>query len=910
MHKVRQGRQGRPVSPSRLWISGHRPCTEGVQQPKGWIKAARIQRTQYSASRTFRARILRSDAERMTDRSSEALTRNDGEYLPSSPPPAGETPPPYPTDFGEGDGGAFDLSRLPSVIWRQKWLLMASVVMGLGVAYIAARSVQPRFTVQAMVQVGEPMAQQQGVTPIQTGPRFGPLSWANLMRSNAVLERVVDQERLFLMPTPPTTRAPFERAERVGEIVPGRYRVVIAPGGDRVRLFRGEDEILEEQAIVAASASIALPEDEVGDEGSERGSDPPEEEGGPSAQDDSGEVPAQPNSGSAFGSTVGIHLNLAEADLRPGSELAFELRRNRDAARWLAGNLQVQPSASAFMTVMMQGNDPHFAARVVNRVLDSFLEEALEVARAQSDQLSRTLEDQLASARQALEAAEASFEAFESENVLLPSAGPGGGSEVSSEFLELRLRREEVERELGALDRALAQLNASGEVDVQALEAIPAVRASSEIATALERLTELRAEARVLLLRYTEDHPSVQEVREDIRDLERSTLPGLLARARSLLAEESSDLASRASGRADDLRQVPTRALTQARLRRQLGQAEALYDDVNRRYSAARLAALSATPDVQVVDYAEPPSRPDGDRRLTLALGILFSFTGAGGVGAILLDRRDRRIRSPSDVETRLGLTILGALPHLSMRRGQVDAKDREQAVEAFRTIRLGLLYAYGSAGPTMLTVSSPAPGDGKSFVTSNLALSFAELGRKTVVIDGDTRKGVQHRLLGVDRRPGLTDYLIGSSALDEVIRPTSHPNLFVIPLGSLAQGSPELLVGAPMQELLAHLKGEFDVVLVDSPPLGAAADPIMLGSLTGSMVLVLRNAATDSDHAAAMLQNLRRYPVRLMGAVLNDVPSGGEYRYYGYARGYGVDEEEAEIGVDEGRQLLGAGRG
>src|SRR5690606_25809340 len=157
-----------------------------------------------------------------------------------------------------------------------------------------------------------------------------------------------------------------------------------------------------------------------------------------------------------------------------------------------------------------------------------------------------------------------------------------------------------------------------------------------------------------------------------------------------------------------------------------------------------------------------------------LLMAILGSL-GLGLAGAILLDMMDRRVRYPEQVTGGMGLPIIGVVPRVKSVNGRAGAENKAQLIESFRSIRLSLNHAYGAAGPVMLTISSPGSGDGKSFISSNLALAFAELGERTLLIDGDIRRGALHRLFGVTRKPGLTDLLSGEATLDEVIRPTSH---------------------------------------------------------------------------------------------------------------------------------------
>ena len=179
-----------------------------------------------------------------------------------------------------------------------------------------------------------------------------------------------------------------------------------------------------------------------------------------------------------------------------------------------------------------------------------------------------------------------------------------------------------------------------------------------------------------------------------------------------------------------------------------------------------------------------------------------------------------------------------------------------------------------------------------KSLVSSNLAVSFGEAGYRTLLIDGDIRRGELHRMFGVDRRPGLLDYLTGHNDIDSIIRPTSHKGLSVIPCGTRRHHGPELLGSAAMVTLMAEMKTRYNVVIVDSPPLGAGIDPFVLGTATGHLMLVFRSGETDRQMADAKLRLLDRLPVRVLGAVLNDIQAQGVYRYYSYLYGYTADED------------------
>ena len=251
----------------------------------------------------------------------------------------------------------------------------------------------------------------------------------------------------------------------------------------------------------------------------------------------------------------------------------------------------------------------------------------------------------------------------------------------------------------------------------------------------------------------------------------------------------------------------------------------------------------------------------------------------------MLLDRLDKRVLYPEQVSHSLGLSILGAIPAIKRNRaGEMPTEQAAQFIEAFRTIRVNLAHLFNTTGQITMTISSPSAGDGKSLTSSNLAVSFAVAGYRTILIDGDIRRGELHRMFSLDRKPGLLDYLQGEATLDEIVRPTNQPGLWVVPCGTRRQHGPELLGSSAMQRLLEDLRLRYNAVLVDSPPLAAGVDPFVLGSATGNLMLVLRAGETDRLLAEAKLSLVDRLPIRVLGAVLNNVRANDNaYRYYSY---------------------------
>jgi capsular exopolysaccharide synthesis family protein len=275
------------------------------------------------------------------------------------------------------------------------------------------------------------------------------------------------------------------------------------------------------------------------------------------------------------------------------------------------------------------------------------------------------------------------------------------------------------------------------------------------------------------------------------------------------------------------------------------------------------------------------------------------------GIGlAILIDLLDKRFRYPEQATNELGLFVLGVVPVIDTRGKRRQADQAAQVVEAFRTIRMNVRYAADPSRPLCFTVTSPGPNDGKSLVSANLALSFAEAGAKTLLIDGDIRRGELAKTFGISARPGLVEYLDGTALIAEVLQPTaSHPNLTLMPAGARRRRAPELLATPRLNQLINQMTSEFDVVVVDSPPLGAGFDAYALATATVNMALVLRAGTTDIKMAKAKMAVVDTLPVRVMGAVLNGIKLTGVYEYYSYYQEYAARDEDLPERVSSGEK-------
>src|SRR6267154_1589380 len=417
-------------------------------------------------------------------------------------------------------------------------------------------------------------------------------------------------------------------------------------------------------------------------------------------------------------------------------------------------------------------------------------------------------------------------------------------------------------------------------------------RARANLRDAETALKTFRVKA---VTQYADAAPEVRRLAAEVAALERKTIPMMAAALTEEMGVRAAELQHRVDSATGDLRRVPPLAVEEVRLQRDVTLAEQIVANLQQRYEEAPLAEVSSLPDVRLVDPAMEPQAPAGNWGALVIMLALIAGGGLGVAGAVVLDHTDRHVHYPEDVTGTMGLNILGVVPHLA-RNGHAKRHPEGvlQVLEAVRGIRLNVLHAHG-VGPAIVTVTSPGRADGKSFLSSNLAVAFADAGYRTLLIDGDVRCGRLHRVLKLPRKPGLTDVLAGQATIEQVVQATTYRTLSFIASGTRTHGAPALVSSAALPRMLAGLRPHHDAIIVDSSPLAAGADAFALGTASGSMVLVLRTGVSDRDLAQTKLEVLDHLPIRLLGAVVNDVRPGGAYGYYSYyLEGYEAKDEPA----------------
>ena len=758
----------------------------------------------------------------------------------------------------DDEEGGLDIRRYVGAMLRHKWLILSLGAAGLALGALASRVVEPVYESAATIQIEILSSFSRQDSPIRTSRLMDtPQGWTELLRSFTVLDEVVRRRRLNVEPLDPVQSRYFETFDAAADLSPGNYSLTANAAGDRVTLAIRDGAVLEEKAL-----------------------------------------------GDSVGGKVGFRW--APSGLAPGERVEFSVASPRDAAMRLGAALQVpqlKPD-DAFMRISIRGTDPVSITATVNAVAERFVEVSGLLKRDKLSGTTEMLRTQLDRSQAELLAVENALETFRVNTMTMPSDGGTAiasglmetRSPVQQAFFRTRLERDSLTQEREAIDRALRVAPDSNTSLLILLGTIPSVRSSTELNAALDLLGSKRSEVREMRLAYGPSHEPLRKLDREITELETRTIPSQARALSANLERRVKDLEGRIASSSREMQQIPARISEEARLQRRVLVAANSNTSLLVAYESARLAEMGAGPDVRLLDEARVPTSPLADQVRVIILGGLAGGLGLGVLISLLLDRFDKRIRYPEQVTQDLGLTILGTLPMMKRSRaGVVDPEFSAQLLESMRGIRMNLSYAHGTAGTFITTITSPGPGDGKSFTSANLARAFAASGRRTILVDADTRRGLLHHTLGVERRPGLIDLLDGSAKRQDVIRTLDDWGIDFVPCGTRRTGGPELLSSPTMAQFILGLRSEYQAIIIDSPPLAAGVDPLVLASLTSSMVIVLRTGVTDRDMAHSRLGELNRLPIRLLGAILNDVKAEGLYKYYGYLPGYRAEDEVEE---------------
>jgi succinoglycan biosynthesis transport protein ExoP len=557
--------------------------------------------------------------------------------------------------------------------------------------------------------------------------------------------------------------------------------------------------------------------------------------------------------------------------------------------------------------------EPHYAQRVANAMARTFQIRNTESAQQTSHRRRIFLEEQIRQTDEMLQRAMAAYSSFRSGRHVFSSREKASAQEGG--IVSVEARRADLDAQRRTYQSLLAQAQRgaqSAEAALRALVSSPGIAANPVIQRLYAQLTAFEVQRDSLTSAgAAATNPDLITVNAVIS----STSERLMTSVRDQIQGLDAQIEA-----LDDLKERSTAAIASApgteteegRLAAQVETIQKVSDQLQQDYQKARMSEAIEAGQVEIIDLAELPTLPMSEgRSRKLALGLVIGLMLGVGL-AVVVDGMNSSIRRRDDLERVLQVPGLAVIPQFatvsSMKRiagsvsrargngngklqgdragGLVTIYDGASAgAEAYRTLRTNLIFSQAVQSIRTLVVTSAAPSEGKTTTAANLAVSFAQQGMRVALVDCDLRRSRLHKVFGIPREPGLTEFILGQLDQDGVTRETAVNGLYVIPSGHLPPNPAELLGGKKMRDALATLSGAFDLVVLDTPPLLAASDAAILATIADGVIMVVRAGVTEIEAGQQAMQQLASVGARVVGAVLNDPDSkvqsyGGYYKY------------------------------
>jgi capsular exopolysaccharide synthesis family protein len=335
-------------------------------------------------------------------------------------------------------------------------------------------------------------------------------------------------------------------------------------------------------------------------------------------------------------------------------------------------------------------------------------------------------------------------------------------------------------------------------------------------------------------------------------------------------------------------------------LKHELEITKDLYLTVSKRVREAKLTEALETNNVKIIQQALIPSFPVPSRgAIKLVLGIIAGL-GLGAGIAFVSDYLDRRFKSASDIERNLGIPLLGVIPHYKLGKRKDSQlitllEPWSPASEAYRSIRTWIQLSAPKALQVLL-VTSAVPHEGKSTTAANLAVTYAQLGRKVLLIDADLRRPTIHRIFNLGNRLGLTDILTGKAHWEETLQNTSIDNLKVLLAGPVLPNPTELLSTGQLSQLLHVLKGSFDTIICDSPVQLSIPDVAIIVPDMDGVLLIHCPSRVNKEEVLETKKLLERAGANIVGVVLNNINKKDQQHYYSYYHDYSYGAGNSKV--------------
>jgi capsular exopolysaccharide synthesis family protein len=566
-----------------------------------------------------------------------------------------------------------------------------------------------------------------------------------------------------------------------------------------------------------------------------------------------------------------------------------------------------RPPNTYLLLISYRSPDPGLAADVANAIANSYLAHTYDIRIRSSASLSTFMEKQLDELRAKMEKSGLALAQFEKDlDVINP--------EEKTNILSSRLLQLNTEYTTAQAERVQKEA-AWNAMKSGSLEAVQVSSQGQDLAKLSDSLNQARQRFALVKATYGSTHPEYRKAASELAEVERqfeSTRNNIAERIaveyREALNREQMLQKTVAETKAEWDR-VNSRSFEYQQLKREADADKTLYDELIRKIREADINAGFQNNNIRIADVARPPLGPVFPNiKLNLILAFLFSTLLAVGA-ALLQDTLDTTLRDPKEASRFLGTDVIGTMPvdRLAAQLPRAAAPVTAAAIvpkppqggkgknyyrstsdfeEAVRTIRNTILLSDFEGRLRSIVITSAAPSEGKTTIAAHLAIANADRGKKTLIVDGDLRRPSLHTKFGITPREGLSNVLTGEMQWQDVVLPVEgKPNLSVLPAGLGSHRAADL-IGPRLATLLDEFAKEYDLVILDSPPLLGFAECLQMATAADGVLIISRAGETRRGAVAEVISVLNRLRANIIGVVLNQVSqntSSDGYSYYGY---------------------------
>jgi succinoglycan biosynthesis transport protein ExoP len=578
-------------------------------------------------------------------------------------------------------------------------------------------------------------------------------------------------------------------------------------------------------------------------------------------------------------------------------------------ARAVSAQITVKPvKDSRLALLIIQDRKPQRAAILANTLADTYIESNLDYKLEGSKAATAWLGEQEVELRRKLESSELALFQFKKDRGLLDiNIGEKMNMtqqillNLNSKLADIRMRRLELES-----SRTLIQ--AAKELTEK--ETLPAVEGNNALREMRINFLQFAKEKADLGAKYGPEHPRLKildaqmealrnayqhEIESNLHTFE-NTYQALIATEKSLMSMMDKEKQNAIALSKIEVEYKPYERATEENTK--------VYTIIAQRQKEIDLTGLLRANNVRVLERAIAPGAPVSPRPFYNLMIALMAGLGIGIALAFVVEALDNTLKSQADVESFLGVPVLGLIPIIGSKQDDKDEQEqirerdlgifldpRSLAAECCRSIRTNVLFMSPDHPVRTMVITSPSPQEGKTTTAVNLAVAMAEAGGRVLVIDTDMRRPRLHRSFGVPNQTGISTVILGNSKLEDAIKRTDVPNLDVLPCGPVPPNPSELLHTKRFAQTLADCEARYDRIILDSPPTSAVTDPAVLGNLADGVILIVKGGRTTREAAAHARRQLTAAKCRLLGVIVNEIDFsnpgyGYQYRYYrNYAR-------------------------